>query len=1463
MFDFWIIKRIRSIQSSGILFYISSGHKINDSVKFSLDEKTGQLSTNSKLDREEQQSYVLTVYVRDGEHASKYDVASVIVTLLDENDNAPKIASSSCYPFSVPEGRSFGNLSTIVAVDRDSGQNGEIEYSLEGNSDGNFFIDSSSGQLSCRALDREKISFYDLAILATDKGYPKRLTDRCNLRITVLDDNDNDPIFDPNSYNFEIPENLPLGSNIKKPVSATDKDEGLNGFLTFNILNESSGTFDIDSRSGQIKLIRHLSYGKQQNYSFRVEAVDHGQPQSRKSSAVVFVRITDVNDNAPFFSSVPLSFKADAFVRSGQRIAKVTAKDADGPGPNSDVYYSFVNKTENHQQFSINPSTGVISVKRDLNFRPGTVVYLRIFASDKGQQGPLKSMGVVQILVRDSSFFGGTIASQPVVKFDKEKYEVTIVENASSKKQVVRVGVLAPVKDVIFGIIWGNEDKAFAIEAKTGKIFVSDNKNLKWSPGRIRRLIVEAAANFRPEHGSQANMAYAEVLVYLEDSNDHSPQFVQQRYFTSIREGMPSGTFVSQVMAVDHDAGENAQISYSIVGGNLDSAFRIDTKGVIRTNAQLDREIVDRYILTINSADFGTPVRTSSVILDVQINDVNDNKPSFPSFSTINLTENAEVGTYVTTIGANDVDIYPPLVYSFMPSGNPENFFGLNTFSGRLILIKPLDHEKQGQHNLKIQASDGLHNTSTNLKIEVLDENDNSPIFDQQFYQISIPIGTKIDSNIGRVKAKDSDSGKNAEISFRLFSDDSSSLNLWVDSSTGNIYLNSSITSEMQQVPLSEFKVEAKDKGQPPKSSLATVHVQIVNDLVKIRPQFLNATYRFVVREDVPVHSRIGTLTTDLEASYSQFQIVDQKFIVDSHQDDATFFIDSDGNLILLKNLDRESKSVYQFDVRLLVKTTNQKNSDRALCSVYIEIEDANDNSPQFNQLFYQILIDDQFFDQNSGKIRDVSLLKISAQDEDSGENGMIFYELSSGQASDKFRIDPDTGHFMVKNMSSLVTESSASASAFKLIVKASDRGKPSRSSFTSVEVKVDIRKNRISIFFPLSLYLGRIYENEKPGTHVIFTATALCSEGCNKSIFAYSISGDDAAFFHMDPKLGDLYSAISFDYEARTSFNIALNVRDVENRTASANAQILVKGKDEFAPAFSQPWYEFRVDFQMNVGDMAGAVYATDRDLGFDGQVTFNLKKQNSYFAVSPETGTILVTRSLLFLKKVFDKNFTNLPQDDAKHLLDNQVDFETRKIILRIVAYSGSDPSSGQVNETMAFVTLGDFNLSLLSTSGQITSLTVVLVLVVLSIMWRTKCKLDYSNKPNSCRKISYPKRKKNQSSIFGGERIDLNLDIYHDKILNANDGNARKVFQSALNNSSKRKFDKQILDATSSSSQQKGGGSDKVWTCCQISSMASDKFVCECKNSTIRSTKRSRNLTTTSNVSKKSSGRDSVIV
>ncbi|KAG9331775.1 hypothetical protein JZ751_017224 [Albula glossodonta] len=273
---------------------------------FTLDRVTGVLTVATSLDREEKEKYRFTVRALDRGTPRKDTVATVIITVLDRNDNSPRFINKD-FTFFVPENfPGFGEIGVVSVTDADAGKNGWVALSILNGSD-IFVIDTGKGALRAKtSLDREQQGTYFLWIEAVDGGEPSL---SCVTMVTVLllDVNDNPPLVlfpqSNQSYMLVLPSTQP-GTSITE-VYAVDKDTGMNAVIAYSIIRRKGGepgSFDIDPDTGNITLRKALS--DRGLYSLLVKVSDHGQPEPLHSTVLVNLFVNETMSNESYVQSL-------------------------------------------------------------------------------------------------------------------------------------------------------------------------------------------------------------------------------------------------------------------------------------------------------------------------------------------------------------------------------------------------------------------------------------------------------------------------------------------------------------------------------------------------------------------------------------------------------------------------------------------------------------------------------------------------------------------------------------------------------------------------------------------------------------------------------------------------------------------------------------------------------------------------------------------------------------------------------------------------------------------------------------------------------------------------------------------------------------------------------------------------------------------------------------------------------
>ena len=289
-------------------------HLINEQTCFEIDQHTGDIRVQCLLDYETKTTYQIEVEARDSGEGSKTDFCTVNIHLIDENDNYPIIdyypndfrIESNAIQIYLIESTLINTLILSFSInDRDSGENGRVTWKLDRTTSIPFELKrltETTGELRTKSLlDREYTSEYLFAIEATDHGRIQIRTARLNIRVIVLDENDNRPKFRSTNQEIQISEHVKIVSDEGYEVyriEAEDFDEGRNGEIYYSIISPDNKYFRIDSSTGMIHALKEFSRRDQEIYSLTIKARDKGSPSLAAQTNLTF-RIISRNEYRP------------------------------------------------------------------------------------------------------------------------------------------------------------------------------------------------------------------------------------------------------------------------------------------------------------------------------------------------------------------------------------------------------------------------------------------------------------------------------------------------------------------------------------------------------------------------------------------------------------------------------------------------------------------------------------------------------------------------------------------------------------------------------------------------------------------------------------------------------------------------------------------------------------------------------------------------------------------------------------------------------------------------------------------------------------------------------------------------------------------------------------------------------------------------------------------------------------
>ncbi|XP_072307252.1 cadherin-7a [Eucyclogobius newberryi] len=418
-------------KGDGKVKYVLSGE--GSTSIFTIDENTGDIHANKRLDREAQAYYTLQAQAVDRITNIPVEPKSeFVVKVQDINDNEPKFLDGP-YLAGVPEMSPLGTMVVqVAATDADDptyGNSARVVYSII-HGQPYFSVEPKTGVIRTALpnMDRETRDQYVLVIQAKDMvGQMGGLSGTTSVTVTLTDVNDNPPRFTHKNYQYTVAESLPMQSVVAR-IKAADTDIGSNAEMDYRIMDgDGPGQFNIttdeDTQDGVILLLRPLDFETKSSFSLRIEATNRHIDSSFLSlgpfSDTTTVKVTVEDVNEPPVFSAPLSrMVVSEDARVGTSIGRVSAHDPDNS--NSGIRYSIDRNTDLERFFNVDALSGVISTAKPLDREANSVHNLTIFAMES--QDPTQiGHGVALVSVLDIN------DNAPVFAID---YETLLCENS-------------------------------------------------------------------------------------------------------------------------------------------------------------------------------------------------------------------------------------------------------------------------------------------------------------------------------------------------------------------------------------------------------------------------------------------------------------------------------------------------------------------------------------------------------------------------------------------------------------------------------------------------------------------------------------------------------------------------------------------------------------------------------------------------------------------------------------------------------------------------------------------------------------------------------------------------------------------------------------------------------------------------------------------------------------------------
>nr|XP_061786143.1 protocadherin beta-15-like [Nerophis lumbriciformis] len=608
------------------------------------------------------------------------------------------------------EGTVVGNIAKDLGLEK--GTLKERGYRIAESASEPFFRVNHDDGLLCvnRVIDREKVCARSSVCVIQLKTLLETPLEIHYVSVEVLDVNDNSPSFSSNTSRLNISESALPGLRLQLQA-AHDPDVGPFSVQEYKLSANEHFRLEVKNRGkdGKIPilvLLKSLDRETKSQHKLRISAIDGGKP-SRSGTAEISVHVLDINDNIPVFTEDTYSVLLNENAPIGTTVIKVNATDLD-EGSNGDIIYTLGNVNSRiHDLFSVNPLTGVITVKDRIDFEIEESYEIDIQASDKGP-APFRTDKSVMVKIVDlndnTPHIEVTSLSRAIAEDARVGTTVALISVLDKDSGLNGKVICSLSVNIPFMLSPSTQDNMYSVVTKS----LLDRE--KQSTYEVTVVARDAGV---PPLSSEKS-----ITVVVSDVNDNSPEFSSRPYTFYVTENNPPGKSVFSVKAFDHDEGDNAHILYTIVRDGhlyLHSLNINSDNGDISALKSFDFETLKSFQFQVVATDGGSPPLSSNVTVNVFILDQNDNAPVilYPVSSNGSaegveeIPRNMKAGDLVTKVRAYDADIgYNGWLLFSLQQVTDHSLFTLDRYTGQIRTLRSFTETDEAEHGLLILVKD-------------------------------------------------------------------------------------------------------------------------------------------------------------------------------------------------------------------------------------------------------------------------------------------------------------------------------------------------------------------------------------------------------------------------------------------------------------------------------------------------------------------------------------------------------------------------------------------------------------------------------------------------------------------------------------------------------------------------------------------------------------------------------------